>query len=350
MPNNENILVSVVVPCRNEIRFIRDFLGSVVRQDVEGLNLEIMIADGMSDDGTCQILDQYARQFPGLRVIHNPGKTAATGLNAAIRESKGEIIIRMDAHSEYAHDYIRNCVQVLIESGADNVGGPALTRADGYMAHAIALAFHTAFAIGGARFHDVQYEGYVDTVPYGCWRKSIFDRIGLFDEHLDRNQDDELNFRIISAGGRIWQSPRIVSWYRSRASLCALFRQYFQYGFWKVAVIHKHHRPASWRHLVPGTSLAGGTALMAGFIGARFAGASGLNHALLFIIASLAGLYCAASIGAALATAARNDWRYLPILPAVFATYHVSYGLGFLWGLLQSPANPAISVRATCVR
>src|ERR1700686_1882952 len=251
MHNRECIQVSVIVPCRNEIKFVRGLLESIIRQDVEDLNLEVIVADGMSDDGTRQILEQYTRTCPALRVIDNPGKIASTGLNAAIREASGEVIMRMDAHSEYAPGYIRKCVQILNETGADNVGGPALTRADGYMAEAIALAFQRKFANGGAKFHDARYEGYVDTVPYGCWRKSTLHRIGLFDESFVRNQDDELNLRITSAGGKIWQSPRIISWYRPRASLSAVFRQYFQYGFWKVAVIRKHRKPASWRHLVP---------------------------------------------------------------------------------------------------
>ena len=249
MSNSENIQVSVVIPCRNEIRFIRGCLDSILSQDTAGIKLEILIADGMSDDGTRAVLHGYEKNVSSLRVLDNLKKNASAGLNLAIRAATSEIIIRMDAHTEYAPDYIRNCVQILKQTGADNVGGPALTRADGYLAQAIALAFHSGFTHGGSTFHDARYEGLVDTVPYGCWRKSTLDRVGLFDETLDRNQDDELNFRIISAGGRIWQSPRIVSWYRPRTRLRDVFRQYFQYGFWKVAVIRKHRRPASWRHL-----------------------------------------------------------------------------------------------------
>lgn len=314
------------------------------------MELEILIADGMSDDGTRAILDQYQRICPQLRVIENRAKIASTGLNAAIRAAKGEVIIRMDAHTEYAPDYIRNCVQLLEETGADNVGGPARTRAGGFMAQAIAFAFHSTFTHGGANFHNARYEGFVDTVPYGCWRKSTLDRVGLFDESLDRNQDDELNFRIISAGGKIWQSPRIISWYRPRVHLRDVFRQYFQYGFWKVAVIRKHRRPASWRHLVPATTLGCGVLLVFGSIGGHLAGASRMSHALFMICAVLAGLYMIASMGAALNIAARNGWRVLPILPLVFATHHVAYGLGFLWGLSHRAANPSPQVRADCSR
>lgn len=350
MTKSEDIQVSVVVPCRNEIRFIRGFLESLASQDTAGMSVEILVADGMSADGTRDVLDAFERTFPGLRVLDNPGKIASTGLNAAIRNAKGDVILRMDVHSEYAPDYIRNCVRILSETGADNVGGPALTRANGYLACAIALAYQTGFACGGARFHNPQYEGYADTVPYGCWRKSIFDRVGLFDETLDRNQDDELNLRIICGGGKIWQSCRIVSWYRPRTNLRSVFSQYFQYGYWKVAVLRKHHRLASWRQAVPGASLACGMVLIFGSIGGRLGGATHLSHALLIILALLAGSYCIASMSAALHAASRNSWRYLPILPAVFATYHVSYGLGFLSGLLHWPAIGVPSARASGLR
>src|SRR5580692_8697900 len=127
MSDSDSLRVTVVVPCRNEIRFIREFLDSILRQDASGMSLEILIADGKSDDGTREVLDQYERSFPGLRVIENIGSIASTGLNAAIRAAKGEVIIRMDAHTEYASDYIQNCVQILKATGSDNVGGPALT-------------------------------------------------------------------------------------------------------------------------------------------------------------------------------------------------------------------------------
>src|SRR5229473_3861595 len=213
MQRSESAHVSVIVACRNEIAYIHSFLDSLFWQDLGGTRIEVLIADGMSDDGTRQVLERYRRNCPTLLVIDNPDKITSAGLNAAIHAARGEIIIRMDAHTEYAPDYIRRCLEVLNETNADNVGGPALTRASGYMAHAIALAYHARFTCGGAKFHDAEYEGYADTVPYGCWRKSTLERLGLFDEGFSRNQDDELNLRLVSTGGKIWQSPKIVSWY-----------------------------------------------------------------------------------------------------------------------------------------
>ena len=339
MQPSENVQVSVIVACRNERKTIHNLLDSICLQSLGGAKIEVLIADGMSDDGTRQILELYRRIVLPLHVIDNPGKIVSAGLNAAIRAARGEIIIRMDAHSEYAPDYIRRCLEILDETHADNVGGPALTRADGYWGRAIAFAYHSRFACGGAKFHDAEYEGCVDTVPYGCWRKSTLERLGLFDESLSRNQDDELNLRLIASGGKIWQSPKIVSWYRPRARLTALFRQYFQYGFWKVSVIRKHGKPASWRHVIPGTCLLIGVVLLLGSVGATLIGSGWWKSAFVTAGGGLAGLYLAISTGAAFLIARRNGWYFLPVLPIVFATYHLSYGLGFLLGLAYRAPN-----------
>ena len=340
----ENIQVSVIVACRNEIGHIYKFLDSLSRQELCGISAEVLIADGMSDDGTRQIVEQHQTRNPSVQIIDNSGKIVSTGLNAAIRQARGEIIVRMDAHTEYAPDYISRCVEVLNETNAQNVGGAARTRADGYCAQAIAFAYGISFACGGARFHDARYEGYVDTVPYGCWRKSTFERLGGFDERLTRNQDDELNLRIISAGGKIWQSPMIQSWYRPRKNLTALFQQYFQYGFWKIAVIRKHRRPASWRHLIPGACILIGVLMLGGAVGADLFGSELWTIAFLGSLAALLGIYSTLSIVAAIQVARHSGWRFLPFLPVVFATYHISYGLGFLLGIAYRPADWNLSL------
>ena len=235
------MIVSVIVPVRREMPVIERFLASLAAQDVPGVEedveWEVIVADGMSDDGTRDVLAKWARAWPRLTVMDNPRGYVSCGLNTAVRAARGDIVIRMDAHSEYAPDYVRQCLAVLAETGADNVGGPARTRATGWLARAVAAAWHSRFGSGGAKFHDTAYEGLVDTVPYGCWRRATLERAGLFDESLIRNQDDELNLRIVRGGGRVWQSPRIRSWYWPRASLRTLFAQYFQYGFWKVRVM-----------------------------------------------------------------------------------------------------------------
>ena len=316
--------VSVVVPCRNEAGHIDDCLDSLLDQEPVPGGFEVIVADGRSDDGTREALERRAAADSRVRVVNNPGRIVSTGLNAAIRVARGEVVVRMDAHTTYAEDYLRQCIAVLEETGADNVGGPARTSASGYVQRAIAAAYHSPFSVGGARFHDPSYEGELDTVTYGCWRKEVFDRVGLFDEELVRNQDDEHNFRLTLAGGRIWQSPRIRSWYRPRSSLPALFLQYQQYGYWKVRVIQKHGHPASWRHLVP----------VAFTVGALLGWPLALADRRL-AAAYLAGwaAYGLASLAASVWTAARSSWSFLPALPVVFLVFHLGYGLGFARGV-----------------
>ncbi len=285
----------------------------------------------MSDDGTREILARYASTDSRIAVIDNPERIVSTGLNRAIRASRGDIILRMDAHSEYASDYVRQCVRVLEETGADNVGGPARTKARGLLGRAIAAAYHFPYSTGGAKFHDEGYEGPTDTVVYGCWRKATLLAVGLFDESLVRNQDDELNLRIVRSGGKLWQSPKIRSWYQPRSSLAALFRQYFQYGFWKVAVIRKHRLPASLRHLVPGAFVLANIVFPLGVLGYAVAGLGG-GILLAKVWAVLAALYLSVSIAASALTPRPAGGEVRPVLPLVYATYHFSYGLGFLAG------------------
>ncbi|HEY2647173.1 MAG TPA: hypothetical protein VGI34_09365, partial [Candidatus Acidoferrales bacterium] len=200
-------------------------------------------------------------------------------------------------------------------------------------------AFHSPFALGGAKFRDPHFEGPTSTVPYGCWRKSTLECVGLFDTEMVRGQDDELNFRIISAGGTVWQSPKIISWYQPRSTLSALFRQYFQNGFWKVAAIRKHRRPASLRNLVPGFCLLIGIALPICAVAQRLGGSVKWEHAFMSLWIALAGLYLAASFVSAFSIARRAEWKFLAILPVVFGTYQLSYALGFVLGLLHRPAG-----------
>ena len=313
--------VSIIIPCRNELDAIAPCLASICEGDYPLDQLEIIIADGMSDDGTRELLAELAERYP-IQIIDNPERFVSHGLNRAIRVASSEIIIRVDAHTKYAPDYLRQCVLVLAETGAANVGGAQRTHSQGYRQGAIAAAFHSPFAVGGARSHDPDYEGFVDTVIYGCWRRETLLAIGLFDEQLVRNQDDELNLRLTRAGHQIYQSRRIRSWYRPRGSLTGLFRQYLQYGYWKVAVIHKHRLPASWRHLVPAIWVATTIGLMAAAPFTSYA----------------AGLLCielATYALAALLAALAAPLRYLPVLPAIFFIYHFAYGAGFLRGVID---------------
>ncbi|MGE0826106.1 MAG: glycosyltransferase family 2 protein [Candidatus Binatia bacterium] len=318
--------ISVIVPCRNEQTGIEAFVRDVLAQQQPAGGFEVIIADGMSDDGTREILARLAQEDSRLRIIDNPGRIVSMGLNTAIRLAQGTVILRMDAHTRYAPDYICQCLTVLQQTAADNVGGPWVAHGTGFIGEAIAATFSSPFTVGGARGHDPQYEGIVDTVYLGCWPRAVFERIGFFDEELVRNQDDEFNLRLTRAGGKIWQSPSIKSWYEPRNSLRALYRQYAQYGYWKVRVIQKHRIPASIRHLIPG-----------GFV---------LALLILPLLAlwwpvtlwcwlGLVTLYSASAVAAAAFTATRHGWSLFPLLPIVAACYHTAYGYGFLRGFLD---------------
>ena len=333
MSSHEVVEVSIVVACRNEMKHIHSLLDSLLSQDMTRISWETIVADGMSDDGTRKVLEEYSARYPQLRLVPNVDRIVSTGLNAAIRAARGEIIIRMDAHTSYASDYCRRCIETLERTGADNVGGPARTRAVGIRARAVAAAYHSPFSTGGGKFHDINYEGWVDTLPYGCWRKTTLERIGLFDENLVRNQDDELNLRLTRAGGKIWQTPAIISWYSPRPTLSSLFHQYFQYGFWKVAVIRKHRVPGSWRHLVPAAFVLSNVFLLIGMAISRIVGAAHWFTVSAAIWLAIAAAYAVATLTACLISAKRDGWAILPYLPAVFAAYHFSYALGFVAGL-----------------
>jgi glycosyltransferase involved in cell wall biosynthesis len=319
-------LVSVIVPCRNEAQFIESCLRSILRQNPPEGGFEVIVADGISTDGTAEILQDMVEQHPQLRVIKNPGRIVSTGLNAAIRAARGDIIIRMDAHTVFAPDYIRQCLAVCKETGADNVGGPMQKSGRTYLERAIRAAYHSPFGVGGARSHDAAFEGYVDTVIYGCWRKEAFVRFGFFDEELVRNQDDEHNLRISRGGGTIYQSRRIRSWYHVRSSLPSLFRQFMQYGYWKVLVIKKHRGPGSIRHLVPGLFVS--AVVLSGVL-ALFWPPS------LWLFASLFAIYALTVLGASLVAARRTEPKLVPVLPIIFACLHFGYGYGFLRGFFD---------------
>lgn len=324
--------VSIIVPCRNEVRWIDAFVDGVLQQDLAGLDWELIIADGMSDDGTREKLTAISHAHPRIRVIDNPSRIVPTGLNAAIRAARGDVIVRLDVHTRYSPDFIRKSVDVLARTGAANVGGACIARGSGYLGRAIAAAFQSGFAVGGARWHNPAHEGPVDTVHLGCWRREVLREIGLFDEDLVRNQDDELNFRLRRAGGLIWQSPEIVAWYYPRSSLSNLFRQYFQFGFWRVLVLRKHRLPGAWRQLVPAAFILANLVFLADVLGLLIAGRNPVSP-FTVLATAVDAIYLLANISAASIVASRTEWSLFPVLPVVFITYHLSYGFGFLIGM-----------------
>lgn len=321
--------VSVIVPCRNEKAHIAAFCEAVTHQALSpGWRLEVLIADGLSDDGTRELLQGWAARDARLQLIDNPGRIVSTGLNAAIAKAQGEVIVRWDVHTRYASDYIARCIEQLEQTGADNVGGPWRAQAadtHDAIAQAIAAAFQSRWVAGGALSRDVGYSGWVDTVYLGAWPRKTFERFGSFDETLVRNQDDEHNLRITRGGGRIWQSAAIESVYQPRSSITTLFKQYLQYGYWKPFVMRKHGQAAALRHLVPGVFVA---LLTLSVLPAAYG-----HGALLELLLALYGVAVLAA--SALIVASHQPalaWPAAWRLPGVIAAYHLGYGAGSLWG------------------
>lgn len=311
------------MPCRNEQPYINAFCDSALAQQLPPhWRMEVLIADGHSDDGTREHLAQRCAADPRLVLLDNPGRIVSTGLNACIARAQGRVIARMDVHSEFAPDYLAQCIQALERTGADNVGGPWVARGTGATGSAIAAAFQCRWVVGGARSRDIEYEGTVDTVYLGCWPRSVFDRFGVFDETLVRNQDDEHNLRLRLGGARIWQSRLIRSAYTPRDSLRHLFAQQRQYGYWRPFVMRKHGQPGSVRQLVPAVFVATAAASAAALPwSARPLAALALTYGAYLLFASAAAARQAAS------------WALLPRLPAAIAAFHGGYGLGTWRGL-----------------
>jgi succinoglycan biosynthesis protein ExoA len=319
--------VSVVLAARNEERFIEPCVRSLLAQEPPPGGFEVIVAEGMSDDQTRRILDRLAAEDARLKVVANERQIAPAGWNAAIRAASGRYIAIMGAHARYPNDYLLRSFELAEKLHADNVGGPAIAEADTYLQRANAASHHSQFSVGGASWHDVDYEGKARTVFGGFYRRDVFDRIGMFDERFVRDSDAEFNFRLELAGGTIWQSPALGSWYRPRSTLGALFRQYMQYGYWKVRIMRKHGRAPAVRQYVPAVFVATNFVLV-------LASLTGRIVALWLLVTSLT-LYAGALLVASVTTAARSGWDLLPILPVTFACYHVGYGIGFLAGLLD---------------
>lgn len=320
-------LVSVIMPVRNERAFIERSLGAVLEQDYPVDRLEILVVDGMSEDGTREYIQSCQEEQLNLYLLDNPGRIAPTGLNIGIRQAKGDVVIRVDGHCEIAPDYVRRCVQHLREDGVDAVGGPIVTIGETEAAQAIALAMSSWFGVGGSAFRTVKDRPMlVETVAFPAYTRQTLLELGPFDEEMVRNQDDEYNYRLLAQGGKILLSPDITSRYYSRSNYRSLWRQYYQYGYWKVRVMQKHPRQMRWRQFVPPAFVAG--LMSTSFLGFMFRPFRVIFSALLF-------LYLLVDLFASLAIAKGHDRDFVARLIIIHPILHLSYGLGFLVGLIH---------------
>ncbi|MGQ9648472.1 MAG: glycosyltransferase family 2 protein, partial [Thermodesulfobacteriota bacterium] len=287
--------------------------------------------DGMSEDGTREVITGYAQQHPWIKLIENPQRITPVALNIGIQNARGEIIIWMSAHNHYEKDYVSRSVESLQKYGADNVGGvmKTLPREETFTGQAIVASLSHRFGVGNSYFRVMPKEPkWVDTVFGGCYRREVFDRVGLFNEDLVRGQDMEFNLRLKKAGGRTLLVPDIVSYYYARSDMKSFWKHNFANGVWAILpFLYSPIMPVSWRHLVP---LIFVTAL----VGSGLLGFVWIPFIYLFLV--ILGSYGLANLGASLQIASeKRNLRYVFTMPFVFASLHFGYGLGSLWGVFR---------------
>lgn len=323
----KNIKVSIIIPTRNEEKYIAKCLQSILENDYPKNKIEILIVDGMSEDGTRDILNKYIRKYPFIKLVNNPKKIVPNALNIGINKAKGEIIMRIDAHNTYEKKYISKCVKYLEEHNVDNVGGVWITLPGNntVLAKSIALVLSHPFGVGNAYFRiGTKEPRYVDTVPFGCYKKEVFDKIGLFNENLIRNQDDEFNLRLIKNGGKILLVPEIVSYYYARENLGKLWKMYFQYGYFKPLAAKEVRGVLTWRQTIPVSFVC---SLIFLFLLSFF------SKYFLFLYLFLISLYVITDFFFSFSISIKKGLKFLPFLVISFATLHFSYGLGYLKGI-----------------
>ena len=322
--------VSIIIPTRNEELFIINTLNSIMDQDYPGNLVEVIIADGESDDNTRDLIETYIINHPNVRLINNPERVVPYALNYAIKIADGDVIVRLDAHSKYPKNYVSRLVTELENTKADNVGGVWITTPanKGIIATSIALATSHPLGIGDASYR-LENLGVkeVDTVPFGCFPKEVFDRIGLFDTDLIRNQDDEFNGRIIKNGGKIFLIPDVEIEYYARASVSTMMKMFFQYGLFKPLVNVKLGSAATLRQFVPPVFVL---FLLFGLV------VPFLPQ--LLMISYLVGLsfYILISVFVGVKIALDNNrFSLLIVIPWLFPLIHISYGWGYIKGFVS---------------
>jgi cellulose synthase/poly-beta-1,6-N-acetylglucosamine synthase-like glycosyltransferase len=323
--------VSIVIPCFNEELTIRKLLTAICAQTYPIARLEVVIADGLSTDKTRQVIASFQAEQPQLEllVVDNSKRIIPAGVNAAVRASHGDIIIRLDGHSIPYPDYVANCVVALEQKRGDNVGGvwEIKQSRETPLAACIAIAAAHPLGVGDAHYRLGKQAGAVDTVPFGAFRRSLFDQLGGFNEDLLTNEDYEFNTRIRQSGGVVWLDPSIRTVYLARANLKELAHQYFRYGYWKMKMLRKYPKTIRWRQALPPLFVV--SLIILGII-------SIFAPKVLFLLGFEILLYLLILLvfGAIIA---RTHHRIGCIIgfPAAIATMHICWGTGFLWSIIN---------------
>lgn len=324
--------VSIIVPCYNEEATIRHLLDAVLAQTYPREQLELVISDGLSTDHTQDVIIAFQKEYADLavRVVKNTARSIPSGLNQAIRESRGEIIVRLDAHSMPIPEYVERCVAAHLEGKGENVGGVWEIRpgAKTWIAESISFAAAHPLGVGDAMYRLNAKAGAVDTVPFGSFRRTLIERIGAFDETLLSNEDYEFNTRVRESGGVVWLDPSIRSVYFSRSTLGKLASQYWRYGYWKLQMLRRYPHTLRWRQALPPVFVLIFFSLIVLSLWAVLARYALAAQALFyFAILGLAGLK--------LAINKRKGFLFWG-LPFAISTMHFSWGAGFLWSGILS--------------
>ncbi|MCL1789761.1 MAG: glycosyltransferase family 2 protein [Peptococcaceae bacterium] len=323
-----NVTASVIIPIRNEERYIESCIESLLQQDYPAEQMELLFIDGCSTDKTCEIVQQYSEKYPHLHLLSNPDKTAPYALNIGIRASRGCYVVMMGAHSMYANNYISKCIACLERTGAENVGGVAQTQGRGFWGEAIALMQSTKFGVGNAAYRVGAEDGYVDTVPFGAFRRETFERFGYYDVRLTRNQDNEMNYRIRKNGGRNFLSNDIVFTYFCRDSISRMMKNGFLNGKWGVITSFLCPGSMSLRHYIPflfvSSLLVLGLAIL--ILPQPFWG---------YLLLAEVMCYSLLDLGYSLKLSVKNGFKYFLALIILYPFFHISYGVGSLAGFFS---------------
>jgi len=323
------VFVSLIIPCRNEERFIGRCLDSIVANDYPRNSLEVLVVDGMSEDRTKEIVEGYVRQYPFIKILDNSKRNFTAGVNNGIKNASGDIIMIVGAHATYEKNYVSNCVKFLRNYNADNAGGILIPKPfnNTDIAKAIALTLSHPFGSGNSHFRIGSKEPrWVDTVFGGCYRKEVFEKIGLFNEELPRSADMDFNARLRKAGGKILLVPNVVAYYYPRSDLKGFLAHNFDDGFWAIYPLKFVSQTFSWRHWIPLV-----------FILSLIASAvlSVIFQEFRWLLFSIIGAYAILNLGTTVHVSIRErHFSYLFVLPIVLASRHFAYGLGSLFGLL----------------
>jgi len=321
----QKLSVSIVIPCLNELAYIEKCVRSTQEQTYKEAPISVFVVDGLSTDGTREIVKQLSTEYPSVNLIDNPDRFTPKALNLGIEASSTDVVIILGAHAEIAPDFVeRNVAHLKADKGIGCAGGVIRNVYENETAEVIGLAMSSPFGVGNARFRTGGKKGPVDTVAFGAYRREALNEIGLFDLDLVRNQDDELNYRLTKAGWKIFFDPEIKSEYYVRSSYARLFKQYRQYGYWKVYVNKKHNAVTSVRQLIPFFFVA----YMALALVVAFIPSIGLSPVVLG-----AFLWFLAGITATILVKTPSS-KYSGVL-FTFLILHASYGIGYGQGIWQ---------------